>query len=37
MQPSPAAHRMRDLIRHAIPHPVRMATSMVIGVMGRKK
>jgi SAM-dependent methyltransferase len=37
MQPSPAAHRMRESVRGAIPHPVRMATSMVIGVMGRKK
>jgi SAM-dependent methyltransferase len=37
MQPSPGAQRMRERMRDAIPHPVRMATSMVIGVMGRKK
>jgi len=36
MQPSPGVHRMRESVRDAIPHPVRMATSMVIGVMGRK-
>ena len=37
MQPSPAAHRVRESVRDAIPHSVRMSTSMVIGVMGRKK
>lgn len=37
MQPSPAAHRLRENMRNVIPHPVRMSTSMVIGVMGRKK
>jgi SAM-dependent methyltransferase len=37
MQPSPGVHRMRESVRDAIPHPVRMATSMVIGVMGRKQ
>jgi SAM-dependent methyltransferase len=36
MQPSPAVHRVRERMRNAIPHPLRMATSMVIGVMGRK-
>jgi len=36
MQPSPSVHRMRESMRDAIPHPVRMATSMVIGVMGRR-
>jgi SAM-dependent methyltransferase len=33
---SPAAQRMRDLMRDSVPHRVRMNTSMVIGVMGRK-
>lgn len=37
MQPSPAAQRLRESVRSAIPHSVRMSTSMVIGVMGRKK
>jgi SAM-dependent methyltransferase len=36
MQPSPAVHRARERMRGAIPQSVRMATSMVIGVMGRK-
>jgi hypothetical protein len=33
---SPRALRGRERLRDAVPHPVRMATSMVIGVMGRK-
>ena len=36
MQPSESAHRVRDGLRSALPHRVRMATSMVIGIMGRK-
>jgi SAM-dependent methyltransferase len=36
MQPSTAAHRLREQLRSAIPHGVRMSTSMVIGIMGRK-
>ncbi|HET6350427.1 MAG TPA: class I SAM-dependent methyltransferase [Candidatus Krumholzibacteria bacterium] len=36
MQPSDAAHRLRLRLRDGVPHAVRMATSMVIGVMGRK-
>jgi len=37
MQPSPAAQRLRESVRSAIPHSVRMSTSMVIGVLGRKQ
>jgi len=37
MRPSPAAQRARGAVRDAIPHSIRMATSMVIGVLGRKK
>lgn len=33
---SPRALRLRERARDAVPHPVRMATSMVIGIMGRK-
>lgn len=38
MQPlsSNGAERFRERVRDAVPHGVRMATSMVIGVMGRK-
>ena len=36
MQPSPAVEGVRERVRAGIPHGVRMATSMVIGVMGRK-
>jgi ubiquinone/menaquinone biosynthesis C-methylase UbiE len=36
MQPSDSAHRLRNGLRSALPHRVRMATSMVIGVLGRK-
>jgi SAM-dependent methyltransferase len=38
MQPlsSPAARRLREFCSDCVPQPVRMATSMVIGVMGRK-
>jgi len=36
MQPSPGVHRARERVRDVIPHGIRMATSMVIGVMGRK-
>jgi hypothetical protein len=37
MHPSPAVVRVREAARHAVPHPVRMATSMVIGILGRKR
>ena len=37
MHPSPAVVRARATARRAIPHDVRMATSMVIGVLGRKR
>jgi SAM-dependent methyltransferase len=36
MQPSAAVERARDRVRALVPQRVRMATSMVIGVMGRK-
>lgn len=37
MHPSPAVVRARESARRAIPHDVRMATSMVIGVLGKKR
>ncbi len=36
MQPSPGARRLRERARDRVPHAVRMNTSMVIGIMGRK-
>ncbi len=37
MHPSPGLTRARENARKAVPHEVRMATSMVIGVLGRKR
>jgi ubiquinone/menaquinone biosynthesis C-methylase UbiE len=37
MHPSPGVVRARNAARDAVPHRVRMATSMVIGVLGRKR
>jgi SAM-dependent methyltransferase len=37
MYPSPTVVRAREAARRAVPHEVRMATSMVIGVLGRKR
>jgi hypothetical protein len=37
MHPSPAMVRARASVRNAVPHGVRMTTSMVIGVLGRKR
>jgi len=37
MHPSPGVTRARDAARRAVPQPVRLATSMVIGVLGRKR
>jgi SAM-dependent methyltransferase len=37
MHPSPALARARATVRRAIPRRVRLATSMVIGVWGRKR
>lgn len=37
MHPSPAMVRARESARRVFPHRVRMATSMVIGVLGRKR
>ena len=37
MHPSPEVVRARESARRAVPHGVRMATSMVIGVLGRKR
>jgi len=36
MHPSPGVTRARESARGAVPHGIRMATSMVIGVLGRK-
>ncbi|HEX6790636.1 MAG TPA: methyltransferase domain-containing protein [Candidatus Krumholzibacteria bacterium] len=36
MQPSPGVQRVRERARDLVPHAVRMNTSMVIGIMGRK-
>jgi hypothetical protein len=36
MRPSPTWVRMRTSVRRAIPSKVRLATSMVIGVLGKK-
>ncbi len=37
MHPSPGVVRARETARRAVPHRVRLATSMVIGVLGRKR
>jgi SAM-dependent methyltransferase len=36
MEPSPGAHRLRERVRDTLPHRVRMNTSLVIGIMGKK-
>jgi SAM-dependent methyltransferase len=36
MQPSPPVQRLRERLRDGVPQSVRLSTSMVIGVMGRK-
>jgi SAM-dependent methyltransferase len=36
MQPSTGVHRLRERVRDSLPHRLRMNTSMVIGIMGRK-
>jgi len=37
MNPSPAAVRARNAARRVVPQRVRLTTSMVIGVLGRKR
>ena len=36
MEPAPGAQRLRERMRDSLPHRLRMNTSMVIGIMGRK-